>query len=252
MAAALALLLGGSGVAVLAWPALRAAASGTDPSARGLVFLDRRLRLGRGTVCLKRWPAPGDRAVVTAWQLSIGRCARWPACCWRANRFRCKAGASGSRGADFHIVLGTAAAYWLWFVLSERISATTASLTTLAVPVVGVLGAMALVGDRPAAQDWWGFALVLAGAALTVLGSVGAAARLSRQKGRLSARAGLSAPGRAVSRSSAEPLTSRMPPSTSSAPSTKAASSGSSRISTPNDTPNSGVMNDRIDRRDAR
>ena len=30
---ALALLLGGSGVAVLAWPALRAAASGTDPSA---------------------------------------------------------------------------------------------------------------------------------------------------------------------------------------------------------------------------
>ena len=52
-------------------------------------------------------------------------------------------------------MLGTAAAYWLWFVLSERISATTASLTTLAVPVVGVLGAMALVGDRPAAQDWW-------------------------------------------------------------------------------------------------
>ena len=74
-------------------------------------------------------------------------------------------------------MLGTAAAYWLWFVLSERISATTASLTTLAVPVVGVLGAMALVGDRPAAQDWWGFALVLAGAALTVLGSVGAARR---------------------------------------------------------------------------
>ena len=36
---ALALLLGGLGVAVLAWPALRAAVSGADPSAlRGLVF----------------------------------------------------------------------------------------------------------------------------------------------------------------------------------------------------------------------
>lgn len=34
-----ALLLGGLGVAVLAWPALRAAVSGADPSAlRGLVF----------------------------------------------------------------------------------------------------------------------------------------------------------------------------------------------------------------------
>jgi hypothetical protein len=28
---------------------------------------------------------------------------------------------------------------------------------------------MALVGDRPAVADWWGFALVLAGAALIVL-----------------------------------------------------------------------------------
>ena len=151
-------------------------------------------------------------------------------------------------------MLGTAAAYWLWFVLSERISATTASLTTLAVPVVGVLGAMALVGDRPAAQDWWGFALVLAGAALTVLGSVGAAARAPEQAKGEAVRAGgpQRARPRSFSRSSAEPLTSRMPPSTSSAPSTKAASSGSSRISTPNDTPNSGVANDRIDRRDAR
>ena len=36
-------------------------------------------------------------------------------------------------------------------------------------PVVGVLGAMALVGDRPSAADWLGFALVLGGAALVVL-----------------------------------------------------------------------------------
>ncbi|MNO07102.1 hypothetical protein D3C81_2291630 [compost metagenome] len=48
-------------------------------------------------------------------------------------------------------------------------SATVAALTTLMVPVVGVLGAMALVGDRPSAADWWGFAFVLAGAGLIVL-----------------------------------------------------------------------------------
>ena len=70
---ALALLLGGLGVAVLAWPALRAAVSGADPSAlRGLVFPDRRLRLGRRHGLPEALAAPGDRVVVTAWQLSIG------------------------------------------------------------------------------------------------------------------------------------------------------------------------------------
>ena len=44
-----------------------------------------------------------------------------------------------------------------------------AALTILMVPVVGVLGAMALVGDRPAPADWWGFAFVMAGAGLIVL-----------------------------------------------------------------------------------
>lgn len=68
-----------------------------------------------------------------------------------------------------HIVPGTAMAYWLWFIMSERVSATVSSITTLMVPVVGVLGAMALVGDRPSALDWGGFAFVLAGAALIVL-----------------------------------------------------------------------------------
>ncbi|MBR8655158.1 DMT family transporter [Achromobacter sp. Marseille-Q0513] len=177
---ALALLLGGLGVAVLAWPALRAAASGTDPSAlRGLVFpLTAAFGWAAGTVCLKRWPAPGDRAVVTAWQLSIGALCALAGMLLAGESFPLQGWSARVAGAlTFHIVLGTAVAYLLWFVLSERISATTASLTTLAVPVVGVLGAMALVGDRPAAQDWWGFALVLAGAALTVLGSVGAAAR---------------------------------------------------------------------------
>jgi len=78
-----------------------------------------------------------------------------------------------------HIVLGTAIAYWLWFVLVERVSATVASLTTLMVPVVGVLSAMLLVGDRPSMTDWIGFALVLGGAGLIDVGplATGSASR---------------------------------------------------------------------------
>ncbi len=68
-----------------------------------------------------------------------------------------------------HVVFGTAMAYRLWFIMSERVSATVSSITTLMVPVVGVLAAMALVGDRPSSLDWVGFAFVLAGTALIVL-----------------------------------------------------------------------------------
>jgi drug/metabolite transporter (DMT)-like permease len=60
-------------------------------------------------------------------------------------------------------------AYVLWYRLLASATATVSSLTTLAVPVVGVLGAMALVGDRPSATDWVGFILVLGGAALALL-----------------------------------------------------------------------------------
>ncbi|EGP44472.1 DMT family transporter [Achromobacter insuavis] len=173
----LALLLGGLGVAVLAWPVLRAIFADHDlAAARGLVFpLTAAFGWAAGTVYLKRWPVMGHRIVVTAWQLAVGAACALAGVLLAGEAFPLQGWSPRVAAAlTFHIVLGTAVAYWLWFVLSERVSATVAALTTLMVPVVGVLGAMALVGDRPAAADWWGFALVLAGAALIVLNLGGA------------------------------------------------------------------------------
>ena len=169
---ALALGLGSAGVAVLAWPVLSAIVQGGDTRLlKGLAFpLLAAAGWSSGTVILKRWPVEGGRIVITAWQLLVGAAA----------------GAAGAlltgeplpawplpvpvlAALLFHIVIGTSLAYWAWFVLSERVSATVSSLTTLMVPVVGVIGAMALVGDRPAALDWLGFALVLGSAALVLL-----------------------------------------------------------------------------------
>lgn len=59
----------------------------------------------------------------------------------------------------------------LWFTLLARVSVAAASLTTLAIPVVGVIGAMTIVGERPAALDYVGFAAVLAAAGVTMLGA---------------------------------------------------------------------------------
>jgi len=173
----LALGLGGLGVAMLALPvvqALAAAAAGAAPvpgvSLWGLLLpLGAALAWALGTVATKRWPPPGDRIVITAWQLGIGAAIAgllaaaageqlptvWP---WRVQV-----------ALAWHVLIATAVAYVLWYRLLASASATVSSLTTLEVPVVGVLGAMALVGDRPSATDWVGFVLVLGGAALALL-----------------------------------------------------------------------------------
>jgi drug/metabolite transporter (DMT)-like permease len=168
----LALMLGAIGVAILAWPVLHAVFAEHDLAAtKGLIFpLVAAFGWAAGTVYLKRWPVNGHRIVITAWQLAVGAACALTGVLIAGESFPTQ-GWNGRIVAalSFHIILGTAVAYWLWFVLSERVSATVAALTTLMVPVVGVLGAMALVGDRPGTADWWGFAFVLAGAALIVL-----------------------------------------------------------------------------------
>ena len=168
---ALALAVGGLGVLVLALPVFqRLAGPGPMPPLRGLLLpIGAALCWSLGTVATKRWPPVGDRMVLTAWQLLVG--AAFTGLCsllvgetvpreWPARVVLAMA---------FHVLIATMVAYVLWYRLLATLSATVASLTTLAVPVVGVLGAMALVGERPSAADWLGFVLVLVGAGLAAI-----------------------------------------------------------------------------------
>lgn len=175
-ARAVALAIGMAGVALLAWPVVRALASAWSggapaPPLRGLLLpLLAAFGWAAGTVLLKRWPVAGARITITAWQLLIGAgCGVLAALLVGEAPPRWPPSPRVAAAMAFHIVFATAMAYWLWFILAERVSATVSSLTTLAVPVVGVAGAMLLVGERPAGLDWIGFALVLGGAALTLL-----------------------------------------------------------------------------------
>ena len=168
---ALALALGGAGVAVLALPVLQGLA---DPrpglSAWGLLLpLGAARAWALGTVATKRWPPPGDRIVLTAWQLGIGAALASLASLALGERLPVVWPPRVLAALAWHVVIATAVAYVLWYRLLASATATVSSLTTLAVPVVGVIGAMALVGDRPSGADWLGFALVLGGAALAVL-----------------------------------------------------------------------------------
>ena len=165
---ATALGLGAVGIAVLAWPVLRATAQGGP--LRGLVLpLLAALAWALGTVAAKRWPPQGDRVVVTAWQLGLGAACGGMAALVTGEQLPLHWPVPVVAALVYHVVIATALAYVMWYRMLASASATAATLAVLAVPVVGVLGAMALVGDRPSASDWLGFALVLSGAALVAL-----------------------------------------------------------------------------------
>lgn len=171
---AIALALGGAGVLVLAVPVLQALAAPVTAASAGagwglLLPLGAALAWALGTVATKRWPPPGDRIVLTAWQLGIGAAVAGVASAAFGEQLPSVWPPRVLAALAWHVLIATAVAYVLWYRLLASASATVSSLTTLAVPVVGVLGAMALVGDRPSGADWVGFVLVLGGAALAVL-----------------------------------------------------------------------------------
>jgi drug/metabolite transporter (DMT)-like permease len=123
-----------------------------------------------GTVYLKAARIDGDPIALAAWQIAAGAIAvaigaaafeglprGWPTqpATWAA--------------IAYHVLLGIALPYLLWFGIVDRLPAATAALGTLLVPVVAVAGAVALLGERPTVADATGFALIFAAAAAVLL-----------------------------------------------------------------------------------
>ena len=72
-------------------------------------------------------------------------------------------------GLLFNGILGTGIAYFIWFNIIDRLSTAMASLGALINPVVGVIGAVIILGDRPTGTDMLGFALIFSAAACVLL-----------------------------------------------------------------------------------
>lgn len=161
-----ALAAGLAGIGLLAWPVFAGGSAGL-----GLVFpLIAATGWAAGTVFLKWRPIAGDRIVATGWQLAVGAgCAVIGLLLTGERPEITRFDATVAGALSFHIVLSTAMAYLLWFRMLESTSASASAITTLMIPVVGVLGAMALIGDRPGTLDLLGFAAVLGAAAMILL-----------------------------------------------------------------------------------
>jgi O-acetylserine/cysteine efflux transporter len=74
-------------------------------------------------------------------------------------------------------LLATLLGYGLWTRLLQRYAASTVAPLSLMVPVVGLVSAMALLGERPTSMQWLGTLAVLAGMVINQFGGRWLAAR---------------------------------------------------------------------------
>lgn len=166
------LTFGVAGLAVLITPLL---GGGVLNLPHGILYaLAAALTWAAGTVYTKWAKINAEPLAIAAWQLLIGALVAlagllslegWP-----------HPGALHLQviGAlAYHIFFGMAAGYILWFEIIAKLPAGVAALGTLLVPVVGVSGAVLLLGERPSGPDLAGFALIF-GAAVCVLLPTGA------------------------------------------------------------------------------
>jgi drug/metabolite transporter (DMT)-like permease len=59
------------------------------------------------------------------------------------------------------VLLGTALAFWLWFFIMERLTATTAGISSLLAPVVAVIAAWIQLGEQPGIPELIGMVLIV-------------------------------------------------------------------------------------------
>jgi drug/metabolite transporter (DMT)-like permease len=165
--AALGLALCVAGLSVLVYPI--AAISIEEPIGL-LLALICALGWAGGTVYMKWAGIKGDLLAITFWQIVTGIAAfalgysifvgppHFEPLQWRT-----------WGGLLFNGIFGTGIAYFIWFNIIGRLSTATASLGALANPVVGVIGATILLGDRPTIPDIVGFALIFSAAACVLI-----------------------------------------------------------------------------------
>jgi drug/metabolite transporter (DMT)-like permease len=164
---ALGLVLCVAGLGVLIYPV--AETSLREPIGL-LLALVCALGWGGGTVYMKWARIKGDLLAITFWQIIVGVAAfaifylvfeglpKFEPLQWRT-----------WGGLLYSGVLGTGIAYFIWFNIIGRLTTAMASLGSLINPVVGVIGAVIILGDRPTVPDIIGFALIFSAAACVMI-----------------------------------------------------------------------------------
>ena len=118
-----------------------------------------------GTVLLRRWKVPVPQDTLTGWMMLLG----WIpiAVCvplFDPHPLASLVTMSGTAwfAVLYNIFLAGTLAYWAWFKMARSLPVAVSSLSSLPVPVVGVLSGMLFLGERPGANEFVALSLVLA------------------------------------------------------------------------------------------
>lgn len=170
--------LGAAGLVALGLPLIRA--GGLGP---GLwLALIASVSWALGTIVTKRWPVSAPALVVASWQLLIGGAvAALGMLAFEGLPVPKLLAPRTAAALTYHILGAQALAYFLWFTVIARLPAGVASIGTLMVPAVGVLGSVVLLGERPSASDWLGLVLVMAASGTILLPARKGVPQASRQ-----------------------------------------------------------------------
>ena len=121
-----------------------------------------------GTHALKRSTLPVDTLMLTFWMMVVACPAILGASAlFEGARWRWPAGAEWGPIA-YNGVLVLALGNLIWFAVARALPATTAGLSSMLIPVVGVFSGMAVLGETPPWRDFAALALVCAAVAAAI------------------------------------------------------------------------------------
>jgi drug/metabolite transporter (DMT)-like permease len=130
-----------------------------------LFILGAAISWGFGTVLLRRWKLELPQNTLTGWMMILG----WLPIVALAPWFDPHPWLSLSNmnhtawfAVLYNIFFAGTLAHWAWFTMARTLPVAVSSLSSLPVPVVGVLSGMLFLGERPGPSEFIALALVLA------------------------------------------------------------------------------------------
>ena len=164
------LALGAAGMAVLLGEQIvvvRAAPFGA------VMILIAAISWAYGTVLLRKWKPTMPQNALSGWMMLIG----WIPLALAApfldpqplGAELARLSLRGWFSLFYNVFLAGTIANLAWFMLARSLPVAISSLSSLPIPVVGVISGMLLLGERPGLQEWIALALVVSALAIVML-----------------------------------------------------------------------------------
>ncbi len=129
--------------------------------AAALLILGAAIAWALGTVLLRKWKLPLPQNTLSGWMLLLGWVPLAIAAPFFAPYFPDALSGRAWFAILYNIFLAGTVAHWAWFTLARTLPVAVSSMSSLPVPMVGVLSGMLVLGERPGASEWAALAFVV-------------------------------------------------------------------------------------------